>query len=113
MGPCPAYDHATHTRTTPEMCPATAHIYWRGVDTCPWCGGPAYIYQDWQTAEWRECRTHSGWLHTLRVPACFGPKRYVCSRCWKENSLVEYAREHAYIFCVLCPVVGECDLAYE
>jgi len=95
----------------PEVCPATEHSYWRGVAVCPWCGGPAYTYQDWRTAGWRECRTHSGWLHVL--PACFGPKRYVCSRCWKENSLVEYARGHAHIFCALCPMVAECDLAYE
>jgi hypothetical protein len=100
-GLCPLYN----TRR-PATCTITEHIYWKGVSSCPWCGGPAYIGRSMEG--WV---ANSGTIHVL--PACFGPKRYVCSRCWRESEELEQAFKYTHIFCVLCPMVQECELAYE
>jgi hypothetical protein len=94
---CPArVETEHHARHMPEACPVTEPIFWRGISVCPWCGGPAY---------------NPSALYVL--PACFGPRRYVCWRCWHESADIEYVRDHAHILCALCPMVTECAQAYD
>lgn len=91
----------------PQSCAREEHVYWHAIDTCPWCGGPAYVGRRWHD-EWVE---NSGTIYVL--PACFGPRRYVCARCWHENQDIAYVSRHAHTLCALCPMAPECAQAFE
>jgi hypothetical protein len=105
---CPLWSpDESHVYSAPTHCSVTEHIYWNGIDTCPWCGGPAYVSRG-LSGEWV---ANSGGIHTL--PACFGPRRYVCLHCWRESPALDYVRQYAHVLCPLCPVFDDCALALK
>lgn len=101
---CPAHIQDGGVWYSPKVCLITEHIYWDGIDTCPWCRQPMYRPVD--------PRGKGTVIHIL--PACFGPQlRYICTECFERNPKFGMVQDRAFTLCGSCPVVDDCDRAYE